>query len=215
LEAFGGFHNLPVNGEAKFPSSLGIGGFVQWSTLEHISSDESDGMVPSIELDAAFSGVDWAFQQSVYGWAALQYQAFARGFIIVGGDSSCNVILHADNVLELSVNNKAHFGGDFYGFRRAPLILKLAPGENKIDLRLVRDVRSMGGLGSPSISVRLTVQRCTTLLNIVKKSVLLPDVINGKLTTPYASVILCNATDSWINVVDVQSCNVSASSLLC
>jgi predicted esterase len=186
---------------------------VQWSTLQDVVSDETGGVGPSVELDIAFPGVDWAFQQSVYGWAALQYQALACGFITVGEDCSCKIILHTDNVLELAVNGKAHFGGDFYGFHRAPLILELAPGRNKIDIRLIRDVRSMGGLGSPSVPVRLTVQRCTALLNVVEKSVLLPDVINGKLTTPYASVILCNETESPIAVVDVQSRNVSASPL--
>jgi predicted esterase len=214
LEAFGGFHNLPVNCEARFPSSLGIGGFVQWSTLDDVLSDETGGGGPSVELDIAFPGVDWAFQQSVYGWAALQYQAFTRGFITVGADWSCKIILHTDNVLELSVNGKVLFGGDFYGFRRAPLVLELAPGRNKIDIRLIRDVRSMGGLGSPSIPVRLAVQRCTALLFVVERSVLLPDVIHGKLTTPYASVVLCNATESSICVVAVQSRNVSASPLI-
>ena len=186
---------------------------MQWSTLDDVLSDETGALGPSIELDIAFPGVDWAFQQSVYGWAALQYQAFARGFITVGEEWSCKIILHTDNVLELSVNGKTLFGGDFYGFRRAPLILKLAPGRNKIDIRLIRDVRSMGGLGSPSIPVRLAVQRCMAPLNVVEKSVLLPDVINGKLTTPYASVVLCNETESLICVVAVKSRNVSASPL--
>lgn len=213
LEAFNGFHNLPVDDGAKFSSSLGIGGTVGWSTLEDASSNDPDGGGPSTELNVAFPAVDWAFQQSVYGWAALQYQAFARGFTTVVG-ASCKVAFYTDNVLELAVNNKPLFGGDVYGFRRAPLILKLASGENKIDLRLFRDVRTMGGVGSPSISVRLTVQRCNAVLHVVKKSVVLPDVINGKLTSPYASVIICNETEDRINVVAIRSCNVSASPLL-
>jgi hypothetical protein len=213
LEAFGGFHNLPVDDGVIFHSALGVNGIVSWSTFNCVSSDDSHEDSPSIELNCTFPAVDWAFQKSVYGWAALQYQAFARGFITVIGQSSCTVALCTDNVLEFAVNDKPYFGGDVYGFRRAPLILNLDPGQNKIDLRLIRDVRAMGGVGSPSISVRLTVQRCTAALSVVGKSTVLPDVINGTLASSYASVTLCNQSEDWINVVDVRICNVSSLTL--
>jgi hypothetical protein len=154
--------------------------------------------------------VDWAFQQSVYGWAALQYQAFARGSITVAGRSSRRVALYTDSVLEFAVNDEPFFGGDFYGFRRAPLVVDLLPGKNKIDLRLIRDVRSMGGSGLPSISVGLGVQLCTTLLKVVEKSAVLPDVINAKLASPYASAVIRNESKGWIELVAVQRRNVSA-----
>ncbi len=208
LEAYGGFHSLPVDSEAKFHSSLGIDGLVKWSTLEDISSRDSFAEGLSIELNIAFPTVDWTFQQSVYGWAALQYQAYARGFIDVIGHSSQKVAFYAEHVLELAVNDVPIFGGDIYGFRRAPMIFDLAPGENKIDLRLIRDVRVMGGMGNPSVFVRLSFERCHTILNVVEKSIILPDVINGKLTSPVASIILCNAAEDWINIVAVQSHNV-------
>ncbi len=208
LEAYGGFHSLPVDSEAKFHSSLGIDGLVKWSTLEDVSSCDSLAEGLSIELNIAFPAVDWMFQQSVYGWAALQYQAYARGFVDVIGHSSHKVAFYAEHVLELAVNDSPIFGGDIYGFRRAPMILDLAPGKNKIDLRLIRDVRAMGGVGSPSVFVRLSLGRCDTILNAVEKSMILPDVINGKLTSPYASIILCNAAEGWVNIVAVQSHNV-------
>lgn len=206
----GGFQNLPVNDGAKYHSSLGVNGAVGWLTTEGLLSDSSDGYGKSIAINFAFPEVDWTFQQSAYGWAALQYQAFARGFINVVGKSSCSVALYTDKVLELSVNDKPSFGGDFYGFRRAPLICRLAPGENKIDLRLIRDVRSMNAVGSPSIPVQLALERCTTPINVVEKSAVLPDVINGNLASPYASVILRNESEDWINVVGVYSDNVSS-----
>ena len=197
--------------EANFYSSLGINGVVKWSVAEDVLTEEyaRDGDCPSIELTFAFPAVDWAFQQSVYGWAALQYQAFARGFVNVAAPSACRVAVFTDNVLEFAVNDKPSFGGDFYGFRRAPLIMDLVPGKNKIDLRLIRDVRSMGGMGSPSVSVRLGVQLCTAVLKIVEKSAVLPDVINAKLASPCASVLVRNETKNWIQVVAVRSRKVS------
>ena len=189
---------------AKFHSSLGVGGLVEWSTLEDVMDHESDEYGRSIELNVAFPAVDWTLQQSVYGWPALQYQAFARGVINVAGHSSCTIALYTDNVLEFAVNDKPFFGGDLYGFRRAPLVLELAPGGNKIDLRLIRDVRLMGGEGSPSICVRLSAQLCTAVLNVVKNSLVLPDVVNGRLTSPYASVTLCNETEGWVDIVATQ-----------
>ncbi len=169
LEAYGGFPSLPVDSEAKFHSSLGIDGLVKWSTLEDVSSCGSFAEGLSVELNIAFPEVDWTFQQSVYGWAALQYQAYARGFIDVIGHSPRKIALYAEHVLELAVNNSPIFGGDVYGFRRAPIILDLGPGENKMDLRLIRDVRAMGGIGNPSVFVRLSFERCDTILNVVAK----------------------------------------------
>ncbi|ERF77070.1 hypothetical protein EPUS_06288 [Endocarpon pusillum Z07020] len=210
LEAYGGFHRLPVDSEAKFHSSLGIDGLVKWSTLEDVLSCGSFTERLSIELNIAFPSVNWTFQQSVYGWPALQYQAYARGFIDLTGHSSHRVAFSAEHVLELAVNDSPIFGGDVYGFCRAPMILDLVPGKNKIDLRLIRDVRAMGGIGSPSIFVRLSFGRCDRGLNVVDKSTILPDVINGKLTSPYASVILCNAAEDWVSIVAVRSYNDSS-----
>ena len=130
---------------------------------------------------------------------------------MVAGHSSCRVALYTDNVLEFAVNDEPFFGGDFYGFRRAPLIVDLRPGTNKFELRLVRDVRSMGGLKMSSMSVRLSVQLCTTVLKVVEESAVLPDVINTKLASPYASVIIRNETKDWIKVINVQSRDVSVS----
>lgn len=201
--------------EADFYSSLGTNGVVKWSVIENVLDDHgaSNGVCPLIELTFTFPVVDWAFQQSVYGWAALQYQAFTRGFITLAAPSACRVAMFTDNVLEFAVNDKPLFGGDLYGFRRAPVVLDLVPGANKIDIRLIRDVRSMGGMERPSISIGLGVQLCTTVLKIVEKSAVLPDVINAKLASPYASVLLRNETKDWIQVTAVRSGNVS--SLIC
>jgi hypothetical protein len=184
---------------------------VQWAVVDDADHDDSDGHgdTASIRLNFAFPAVDWAFQQSVYGWAALQYQAFARGFITVMGHDSCRVAFYSDNILELAVNDQPFFGGDFYGFRRAPVVLNLTPGDNRIDLRLILDVRDMGGVGEPSISVRLSVQLCSEILNVVEKSAVAPDLVNGKLTSSYASIIVRNESDDWVQITSIQNCIVS------
>jgi hypothetical protein len=202
-----------VDDRKQYSSSLSIGGTVTWSIFEGVPDDGSDGGGSSIKLNISFPEVDWTFQQSVYGWSALQYQAFARGFITLLGDSSSTVALYTDNVVELAVNNKSFFGGDLYGFHRAPLILNLDPGENKVDLRLIRDVRAMGGTGSNTISIELNVQLFKAVLKVIEGSAVVPDVINGKLASPYASLILCNKADNWINVTGIQNRNVSPSAL--
>lgn len=194
---------------ATYHSALGTNGIVKWSALEGISGRDPDGI--SCELNVAFEQVDWVFQRAVYGWAALQYHAFARGFITVAGKSPYRVILYADNVLELAVNDEVFFGGDVYGFRRAPIILNLAPGDNKIDLRLIRDVRAKGGIGRPDMSIRLCALRSAAVLTAIESSVVLPDVIDGKLSSPYASVILSNESEEWIQVVAVQTLPVGLS----
>lgn len=163
----------------------------------------------SIKLNASFPTIDWKFQQSVYGWPALQYQAFAQGLLIVTGKNSCRISLHTDNVLELAVNDKSFFGGDFYCFRRAPLILTLSPGENRITIRLIRDVRAMGGVGNPSVSVRLNVQHCTSTLKIVLKSSIIPDLVGGNFVTSYASVIVRNESEDWLHLLSLKSLPVS------
>jgi predicted esterase len=211
LEALGGFHCLPIENGANFHSPLGTDGFVKWSIVDDacIEDADKDGYSASTRLNFAFPGVDWAFHQSVYGWAGLQYQAFARGFIHVSGQSSCRVAISADNILEFAINDKPFFGGNFYGFGPAPLILDLSPGENKIDLRLIRDVRAMGAGEGPSISVRLSAQICMDFVKVVENSALVPDVVNGKLASPYGSVIVRNECDNWISVIGIQTRNVS------
>jgi predicted esterase len=217
MEEFGGFDKTPFDEDVQYHSPLGTNGIAKWSIVpdESISCNSSHECDASIQLNAAFPSIHWTSLQSIYGWAALQYQAFARGYVRVSGRSSCRVKLYTDNVLELAVNCEPHFGGDFYGFRRAPLILNLRPGENKIDLRLIRDVRSMGGVGSPSIPIRLDVKRCTAIIDVDVESAIFPDIVDGRLVSPLASVIVRNQAEAWIDIIDVRICDPSTAGSTC
>lgn len=159
-------------------------------------------------LTVSFPEVDWDFMQSIYGWAAVQYQAWARGNLIVDAGSSETVVLYSDNVLEFWVDDRLHFGGDFYGYRIAPLVLNLEPGFHKVDVRLVRDVRAVGGVGEPSLCVRMEAQKAHGGLVVVGQ-LLLPDLVNGKLASHVGSVTIRSEENEWIEVWDIQTVDVS------
>ncbi|KKZ60834.1 hypothetical protein EMCG_04482 [[Emmonsia] crescens] len=249
LEVLGGFHNLSYDHDpaARFSSALGVDGTVGWSVLEvaepelATASDDYASAKATVGLDVGFPSVDWELIRSFYGWAGLQYQAWARGSITlaagVGGVDSgtttttTTVALFTDGLLEVWVDGESYFGGDFYTYRRAPVVLKLAPGSHVIDLRLVRDVRAFGGVGSPKIQAVVEVQRrppswsgdddgdeVVVGLELDAGSVLVAEVVNRKLASPLASAIVRNDHDAWaevtgIQLVDAQSTNPALSLL--
>ncbi len=158
-----------------------------------------------MKLTVGFPNIDWPFLQSVYGWAALQYQAWARGSLTVEADIPQEILLFTDNVLEFFVDGQHYFGGDFYAYRRAPLVLLLEPGAHKIEVRLIRDVRVMGGTGAPEISIMFKAEASEGGLAMDRNTILLPEIINEKLASAYGSVTVRNDGDSWIDIWNVES----------
>ena len=163
-----------------------------------------------MRLTVVFPRTDWNRLQLVYGWAALQYQAWARGYVQVSGYQAQRISLFTDGVLEFWVNNEHYFGGDFYSFRRAPVVLTLLPGKNRIDVRLIRDVRLMGGNGS-SMTVRLWAHALVRPVLIIHDSVLASDVVGGKLPSELASVVIRNQGDEWVEVIGCRTFEVLTS----
>ena len=154
-----------------------------------------------------FPAVDWEWLRSIYGWAAFQYQAWTRGNLVVDGDSAQTIAFYTDNVLEFWIDDQIYFGGDFYAYRKAPLILYLEPGPHKIDVRLIRDVRVMGGNGKPSIRVSLKAQKSNRGLAFAGKPIV-PDVVDMRLASNLASISVRNEERSWIDIWKVQSGDV-------
>lgn len=208
LEYHGGFHSLHPSPEATFHSSLTTKGTVKWSTLQaSVSSPSSKSITANLLVE--FPDVDWENLKAVYGWAALQYQAWTRGTLTVAGDKERTVVLYTDQVLEFWIDNEHYFGGDFYEFRKAPLVLHLEPGEHVIDVRIVREVRAMGGVGEPTVSIGLEAGISEGGLKAVDGSLLLPDLVEGKLTSSLGSISVRNEGKDWIEVVSLQSVNGS------
>lgn len=207
LERIGGFRSLSYNESDRYRSSLATNGTVGWSTLTTNRSFASPGNA-KVDLLVRFDNTDWKSLQSVYGWAALQYQGWARGNVTVGGNQQKTVVLYTERVLEFWIDDEHHFGGDFYGYRRAPLVLHLDPGKHQIDIRIVRDVRAMGGVGEPTVSIGLQAEVSEGGLKLVEGSILLPDMVEGRLVSSLGSVNLRNEGHRWIDVLSLESVNV-------
>ena len=178
------------------------------------SSIKADGLAQlpltaSARLTIDFPEIDWLSLRSTYGWSALQYQAWARGSLVVKGVAKQTLLLNTDNVSEFWINNKPYFGGDFYAYRNAPLVLQLDPGYHKIELRLIRDVRAMGGDGEPTIQVELDVQRSEGNLALDGKKLVVSDIVDGKLVSSLACVPVRNESARWIDVWEVKPVVVS------
>ncbi len=203
---------MEVDPTAVFRSSLAPNGYVTWSNFTAtLPNHESTNAV--IDLDIRFFNVDWASLQAVYGWAALQFQAWARGSIVVDGKSTQAVTLYTGGVLEFRVDGNHHFGGDYYGFRKAPVVLHLSPGQHQLDIRLVRDVRAMGAVEPPSIRPRLELGLSIQAATAVPDQILAADIVDGTLASPYASVPVRNTGRRAITILSVDGNNVSYSNL--
>jgi len=208
LEYFGGFRNLTYDPKTTFRSSLPTNGTATWSTITD-TSITADSSSCSSSLKVSYANVDWAFLKEIYGWAAVQYQAWARGELDIGGKETQHIVLHTAGILEYWIDDEHYFGGDYYGFQRAPPVLHLEPGTHRIDLRLVRDVRAFGGILEPIIDVVLHVQQVSGDLELAKPGILMSDVIDGRLASPLASIAVRNTGEEDIEILGVHATNVN------
>ena len=158
-----------------------------------------------IVINVAFPDIDWSFLRSVYGWSVLQYQGWARGTLSVTENSPQTVVLYTDNILEIWIDGNHYFGGDFYAYRRAPLVLQLDKGIHCFDTRLIRDVRAMGGGGEPSITVTLVAKLSFGGLAVDADNLIISDVVSGKLPCQLASVPVRNEGTEWVSIWDIVS----------
>ena len=207
LEQYGGFRNLTFDDHSRFPSSLPFNGTTSWSNVTAKLGDP-DIHCASAELSVEYEDVDWVFLQQVYGWAALQWQGWARGEIIVQSEDPIALALNAENILEFWVDDDQYFGGDFYAFSRAPAVLHLQPGVHRVDVRLVRDVRSMGGITeNPTVDIKLELHASPGDLQQSGK-VLIADSIDeaeGLLASDLASVVLRNNLHETIWIESIKT----------
>jgi len=143
---------------------------------------------------------------AIYGWASLQYQAWIRGNLTVKGSGVQTVVLYTEGALELYIDGHHHFGGDLYQLRRVPLVLQLDPGPHQLDLRLVRDVRANGGIGSPKIDVSIRAGIATPGLSITADSVLMPDCLieRNDFASSYGSVMVRNDHNQDLEIVKLR-----------
>ncbi|KAL4788411.1 hypothetical protein BJX76DRAFT_315562 [Aspergillus varians] len=204
LEYWGGFKNLSFDEKVGFTSPLATDGVVRWS-LVWANITNSHPKRSRAELVIAFPQVDWKFLQSVYGWSALQYQAWVRGYLSLYDSAYEAVAISTDGILDLFIDGRRYFGGDFYSYRRAPLILSLTPGEHVVELRLIRDVRAIGGQAEPTINVVFETELRYSVLTIDERSILIPETTDWNLGSTWASVNVQSNVAEWLEILSLSS----------
>ncbi|OOQ90945.1 hypothetical protein PEBR_01821 [Penicillium brasilianum] len=202
LEYYGGFHNLPYDPNATFDSALGMNGSVQWSTTHANISSSSRGQVKAA-LNVSFAAVNWAFMQSVYGWSALQYQAWARGVLEVRGSQPQTIALFGDGLLEFLVDGEPYFGGDMFRYHRAPSLIKLTPGPHTLELRLTRDVRALGGLNNAIEVIVHAELRGAEPITLDQDSLLVSELVNKRIGSPWASINVQNNEEESVEIKSI------------
>ncbi|KAK7533624.1 hypothetical protein IWX49DRAFT_94107 [Phyllosticta citricarpa] len=208
LEYYGGFRALEYNDSSIFRSSLTPNGTVKWSKVTgDASTTHGGGANASVTVE--FPQVDWDFLSNVYGWSSTQYQAWIRGSINVDGEGIKTALLYTDFLLEFWLDGVPYFGGDFYGFRKAPPVLHLGPGSHRLDIRLSRDVRSLGGIGEINFPVNLELVPAGRSGPLeLADGVLIPDAIDGKPAGRYGSIAVRNVGFEDIEVISVKSLTI-------
>ncbi|KAF2491853.1 hypothetical protein BU16DRAFT_130466 [Lophium mytilinum] len=199
LEFFGGFRSLQCDKEARFRSSLGIDGTVGWSLLEG-ETVNANAFGSSVSLPVNFENPGLPLQ-GVYGWAARQYQAWARGQFSIDTEQDLPLIVYSDSILEFWIDGVHYFGGDFYSFRKAPPVIRLGPGAHTVDVRLVYDVRAMGGGDAPFI---IAIELASGSLEVASQGIVMADVVDGSLASSLASVTVRNNKAQDLEILSVE-----------
>ena len=220
LEKFGGFRNLSFDQPtAGFASALPQDGVARWNTTTAAITDSTRALV-----NVAFTNVDWGALRSVYGWSGIQYQAWVRGILhVCRRDAAEPAPALARGGLTVTVDitgagefwidgEKQYFGGDFYGFRRAPAVVRLPHGKcrHTVDVRVTHDIRAFGGGMPPVPGVGVEVKLAKEAVVAVSERVIVADVVEGVLVAQWASVPVRNEGVGWVEVVAIWGKDVSA-----
>ncbi|EDP51287.1 hypothetical protein AFUB_052910 [Aspergillus fumigatus A1163] len=172
-----------------YQSALAVNGSVKWKTARALSHNFAPGKTRT------------------------ELHAWARGSLNTGHWAPQSVAIFTSGLLEIVIDGKRHFGGDFYNYGTVPIIIDLSTGDHAVELRLVRDVRASGAIGEPTIVVSLAAEIRNEPLSADNESLLLPDMCLGKLGTPWASINLHNNIADRITILAISSIGVSANSL--
>lgn len=184
-----------------------MNGSVQWSTTHANISSSSRGQVKAA-LNVSFAAVNWAFMQSVYGWSALQYQAWARGVLEVRGSQPQTIALFGDGLLEFLVDGEPYFGGDMFRYHRAPSLIKLTPGPHTLELRLTRDVRALGGLKNAIEVIVHAEMRGAEPITLDQDSLLVSELVNERIGSRWASINVQNNEEESVEIKSICALKV-------
>lgn len=198
LERYGGFSKIPYDLNQTYPGSLAPNASVKWQEAQFETSQTESGAL--VKLLVEHHDIAWAFQVGIYGWAALQYQTWIRGTLLNADSFPIRISLFPTNILELRINGQHYFGGDLFGFERAPIIVSLVPGNNTIEVRMIREVRANGGSLPPRIEASLRAAAVSQQATILENTLVLPDVVDGSFVSSSASAAVANTGDEWLSI---------------
>lgn len=197
LEFHGGFSSLLPDPDAVFPSSITKDGRVRWSHTRPELAEKELGSTASFNVTFRDT-VDWEFLQQVYGWAAKQWQGWTRGEIFVSSKAPVRVAILMEEILEFKLDGISHFGGNFLATRKVPLFVTLSHGRHILEARLIREVRSMGGIGPADFLFTIEIVPVEAGSGVKAHDLLISDVVNGVLATDWAAITITNESDEWI-----------------
>jgi hypothetical protein len=183
---------------AEFTSSLPLAGAANWSSII---------ATPDGTATAVFPDVDWKSLRSTYGWAGLQFQAWARGEITVCGDRPVTVRLALSGAGEFWVGEQHFLGGDWYAYARAPVVTVLEEGKHEVSVRIAGDIRASGGEMPPTVGFSLVVEEVVEA-GLVVGEAMVADVVEGRLIGRWGSLGTRNELKEWVEIVEVRGKNV-------
>jgi hypothetical protein len=160
-----------------------------------------------------------------FGWSIEQYQAWARGILII--NEPIQLTLQIKGASEFYVDG-TRYHGDAYSYGTTAHICRFEKGKHTIDVRMVHDVRVFGGGKTPpqcQFTVVLYHDSEETLVypeNLVvtrprhnnKCELLMPDYLNDiGFAGSYGSASIQNAGDELLKIESVTLCIVDEHTL--
>jgi len=186
---------------------------------------------PDGSVSVVFGGdVRWEFNREFFGWAANQWQAWARGaFTVSAEDAGRPHLLRCQSVGEFWVDRQGeqppqlHTGahGDWYAYGELWHRLEgMDEGEYTLRVRLAAEMRLFGGQLPPPVTFKCEISAVSpdvgAIARVLHNQRILPEVDSNNdstLFTPYASVGIVNSHDGDIYIVGIGNNNGSGSGL--
>ncbi|CAG8618148.1 11376_t:CDS:10, partial [Acaulospora colombiana] len=154
----------------------------------------------------------WKFNRVPLGWAANQFQMWARGYFdlfpeVKNESETIPILIQCQPVGDFYVDDRRLFG-DWYGYEKSWHVLRLRPGRHVINVRLVNEIRIFGGNVPPALGFQCFMRKLRedkTAMMLLDNTVLVPDMIDGNLAGKYMSIALLNTHEErWITVHNVN-----------
>jgi hypothetical protein len=221
LEAFGGFRQIKYNETKSFPSLLN--GTVHF-TVTRASPVAVKNDIVSRKIPVSFPYVNWEMLETMFGWSALQFQAWIRGSLHIHREGRYG--LWIGNAVEFYLDGTYYDVGNLYDtdivqFSRGGLFLELSPGEHVLEIRVVNDIRAFGGHVPPKVEIEIALRKVIedlvvadydshggwvvpTVINVMGR-----DGIGACLAGEFASFALRNEGPNWIVITGLRVNQVS------